>query len=134
MKPAPPVMTTFERDIRVDTTRGAYSRFLRTPKVREEGRHRPCPVGVVVLLRHRHLREGLRRSLGDENRIESEDTRSPFAGRDRPLALPMEDVVGLSLPKEEGRLEHRGTRLRIGEEFQDSRFPVAPCDVGCISY
>src|SRR2546430_5321754 len=132
MKPAPPVMTTFERDIRVDTTRGAYSRFLRTPKVREEGRHRPRPVGVAVLLRHRHLREGLRRSLGDENRIKSEATRSPFAGRDRPLALPMEDVVRLSLPKEEGRLEPRGPRLRIGQEFQDTRIPEALVHVGGI--
>src|SRR5256885_16337840 len=108
MKPAPPVMPTFDRDIRVDTTRGAYSRFLRTPEVREEGRHRPRPVGVAVLFRHRHLREGLRRSLGDEDRIESETTRSPLAGCDRPLALPLADVVGFSLPHEEGRPQPRG--------------------------
>src|SRR2546425_5039972 len=113
MKPAPPVMTTFDRDIRVDTTRGAYSRFLRTPEVPEEGCHRPRPMGVAVLLCRRHLREGLRRSLGDENRIESEATRSPLAGRDRPLALPLEDVVGLYLPNEESRLESRGPPLRV---------------------
>src|SRR5256885_3977213 len=132
MKPAPPVMTTFDRDIRVDTTRGAYSRFLRTPEVREEGRHRPRPVGLAVLPRHRHPREGLRRSLGDEDRIESETTRSPLAGCDRPVALPVEDVVGLSLPKEEGRLEPRGPRLRIGQELQDAHVPEALVHVGGI--
>src|SRR2546426_9273101 len=125
MKPAAPVITTFNRDIRADTTRRAYSRFLRTPEVRDEGGHRPRPVGEAVFLRDGHLREGLRRSLGDENRIESEATGPPLAGRDRPAALAVEDVVGVPLAEEESRLERRGPGLRVVQEFQDARIPKA---------
>src|SRR6267143_414533 len=120
MKPAPPVITIFDRAIPIDTTRGAYSRFLRTTEMREEGGHRPRPVGDAVLLRHHHLREGLRRSLGDENRIESEAALPSLLGRDRPSALSVEDVVGLSLPEQEDGLERRGTRLCVLEEFQEA--------------
>src|SRR6267143_1213346 len=101
MKPAPPVITTFDRGMQTDTTRGTYSRFLRTTEALEEGGHRPRPMGHAVLLRHRHLREGLRRSLGDENRIESETALSSLFLRDRPSALPVEHVVGPSLPEQE---------------------------------
>src|SRR5712691_220936 len=123
MKPAPPVITTFDRDIRADTTRGAYSRFLRTTQVREEGGHGPRPVGEAVLLSHRHLGEGFRPSVGDEDRIESEAGGSSLAGRDCPAALPVEDVVGPSLPKKEHRLERRATGFRLVQELQEARIP-----------
>src|SRR5947208_16102041 len=86
-------------------------------------------MGNAVLLRHRHLREGLRRSLRDENRIESEAAGSPLAGRDRPAALSVEDLVGSSLPKEEHGLERGGTGLRVVQELQEAGIPEALVDV-----
>src|SRR5438445_483114 len=95
----------------------------------EEGGHRPRPMGNAVLLRHRHLREGLPRSLRDENRIESEAAGSSLAGRDRPAALPVEDVVGFALPKEEHGLERRGTGLCVLQELQKAWIPESLLDV-----
>src|SRR5437773_9455223 len=86
-------------------------------------------MGNAVLLRHRHLREGLRRSLRDENRIESEAAGSPLASRDRPAALSVEDLVGSTLPKEEHGLERRGTGLRVLQELQKAGIPEALVDV-----
>src|SRR5437762_5673680 len=86
-------------------------------------------MGNAVLLRHRHLREGLRRSLRDEDRIESEAAGSSLAGRDRPAALSVEDLVGSTLPKEEHGLERRGTDLRVLQELQKAGIPEALVDV-----
>src|SRR5713226_8765089 len=129
MNPAPPVITTFDRTIRGDTTRGAYSRFLRTSEVREEGGHGPGPVGKTVLLRHGHLCKGLRLAFRDEDRIESEAPGPPLACRDGPAALAAKDVVGLTLPEEEHRLECRGTGLRVVQERQDARIAEALVNV-----
>src|SRR5947199_10119954 len=89
-------------------------------------------MGNAVLLRHRHLREGLRRSLRDEDRIESEAAGSSLAGRDRPAALSVEDLVGSTLPKEEHGLERRGTDLRVLPELQKAGLPEALGDVRAV--
>src|SRR3977135_1672957 len=111
MNPAPPVITTFGRAIRPTTTRGAYSRFLRTCEMGNQGGHGPGPMGEAVLLRQGHLGEGPRLALRQKNRVESEAPGPSRRGSDGPAALPVKDVVGLTLPKEEHRLERRGARL-----------------------
>src|SRR2546430_15696264 len=86
-------------------------------------------MGNAVLLRHRHLGEGLRPSLRDENRIEAEAAGSPLAGRDRPAALSVKYLVGSSLPKEEHGLERRSTGLCVLQELQKAGTPEALVDV-----
>src|SRR5437667_12086234 len=69
---------------------------------------RPRPMRDRVLLGQRHLREGLRGTLRDEDRIEPESPGPALPLRDRTAAFPVEDVVLLRRPEEEAGLEPRG--------------------------
>src|SRR5713101_9627603 len=91
--------------------------------MREECVDRPRPMRDRVLLGHRHLREGLRRAFGDENRIETESPGPSLPVGDRTAAFPMEDLVLVRRPEEEDRLEPCTAVPGIVQELQD---PGAP--------
>src|SRR2546430_8636879 len=79
----------------------------------------PRPMRDRVLLGHRHLREGLRRLLRDEDRIEPESPGPALPLRDRTAAFPVEDVVLLRRPEEEDGLEPRGAVPGTVQQLQD---------------
>ncbi len=82
-------------------------------------------MGHRVLLRHRHLRERLRRAARDEDRIETESTAPALPVRNRPPAFPVEDLVLICRPQEEHGLEPGQAVSGPLQQFQDPRTPEA---------
>ena len=78
-----------------------------------------------ILLGHGHLRERFRRSVRDEDRIESESATPTLALRDRPSAFPVEDLVIVGRPQEEDGLEPCGPAPSPSQELQDPGTPEA---------
>src|SRR2546426_11724615 len=85
----------------------------------------PGPMGDRVLLGHRHLREGLRRTVRDKERIEPEAPGPALLLRDRAAAFPVEDLVRIRSPEEEDGLEPRGAVPGAVQQFQDPSAPQA---------
>src|SRR5438445_13669722 len=80
---------------------------------------RPCLMCDRVLRCECHLREGLRGTLRDEDRIEPESPGPALPLRDRTAAFPVEDVVLLRRPEEEDGLEPRGAVPGTVQQLQD---------------
>src|SRR6058998_1925337 len=93
--------------------------------MREQCVDGPRPMRDRVLLGHRHLREGLRRALRDEDRIEPESPGPALPLRDRAAALSVEDLVLLRRPEEEDGLEPRGAIPGTVQKLQDPGAPQA---------
>src|SRR2546430_15025384 len=85
----------------------------------------PRPMRDRVLLGHRHLREGLRRPLRDEDRIEPESPGPALPVGDRTAAFSVEDLVLLRRPEEEDGLEPRGASPGTVQKLQDPGAPEA---------
>src|SRR5207245_11332124 len=87
--------------------------------MREQCVDGPRPMRDRVLLCHRHLREGLRRALRDEDRIEPESHGPALPLRDRTAASSVEDLVLLRRPDEADGLEPRGASPGTVQKLQN---------------